>query len=231
MKKTWPILCFLFAASLVHADPRVIAVTGKGSFEQPADQIRIHFSVFNQKEATVKEARDQVEQASSRIVRALMALGVSEADINSPDFTLDLQEQYNERGCPEKLVPTVGRTMEVLVRDVGKYRQVIDALVNNGATRIGSIQSELADQEELEKKAMLEAIEDAKSQARFLVEGLGAKLGKVHSIGDRRTDRVPYRMEMAAKGAGDSAGEPAPYEFRPQPVEVNAEIHVEFQIQ
>lgn len=213
------------------ADPRVIAVTGTGSFEREADWLRVHFAVVSQDHADVADARADVEAASKRVVQALLKLGVGEDDIHSKDFRVDLREHYNRQDCPEKPKPFVSRDIEVLVREIDRYQKVLDALVNNGVNRISQVSAELSNQKALEKQALLEAMKDAKEQAKFLVEGLGAKLGQVHSIGDRQTHRRSYVEEVRVAGMRQSEAKEDPYDFKPQPVEVNASIYVEFEIE
>lgn len=220
----------LLVSNAVFADPRVVTVKGKGSAEYQADMTRIGFSVFNKDEKTVEEAKNKVERASQKIVKALMNLGISEKDIHSPSFIVDLDRQYDMDRCPHGYIPVVGRDMEVLLRDVKLYQKTIDALVENGATSIRSVVSELSDREALEKSAMLAAIKDAKEQAQFLVENLGATLGKVHSIGEKNTKTHPYLEDVSLAGVRASQTDDIPYEFKPAPVEVSAEIYVEFAI-
>lgn len=223
------IICTLMSVS-VFADPRVIAVTGKGSFEREADWLRVSFSVVSQEQADVAKAREEVEQKSKSIAQALLKMGVGEADIRSQNFNVDSREHFNRQDCPEKVAPVVSRDIEVLVRNLGQYQKVLDALVNNGANRISHVSAELSNQKTLEKEAMLQAMQDAKEQAKFLVEGLGAQLGPVHSIGDRQTNRGPQFEVMRAAGMQKDAGS-EPYDFKPKPVEVNASIYVEYLIE
>lgn len=219
-----------FISVFAYSDPRIIAIEGKGSFEYPAELIRIDFSVYNQSDRDVKKAKDKVERASTSIVKALVQLGINEKDIVSPSFTVDLDEQYDD-DCPKGYVPVVGRDMEVLLRDIKLYRKVIDALVENGATTIGRVESEVSDIKKYEQKAMLAAIADAKEQAKLLVEGLGGKLGKVHSIGEKRLRNSSYIEEVVVAGLRSSIREEIPYNFAPEPVEISANLYVEFEIE
>ncbi|WP_028886845.1 SIMPL domain-containing protein [Teredinibacter turnerae] len=231
MKKIILIIFLSILSVCAHSDPSIIAIRGSGSFEYPAEAIRIEFSVYNQTDRDVKTAKSKVESASTAIVTSLINLGVSEKDIFSPSFTVDLEDQYDGENCPKANVPVVGRDMEVLLRDVKLYRKVIDALVENGATTIGRVQSEVEDIERYERRATLAAIADAKNQAKFLVENFGGKLGKVHSIGEKRIRNKPYIEEVIVSGIRSSVKDEIPYDFQPEPVEVAANIYVEFEIE
>lgn len=211
------------------SEARTISIEGESSFKYPAEMIRVDFAVYNQSEQDVKKAKIKVERASAAIVNSLVQLGVSEEDITSPSFTVDMNNQY-DRNCPNGYVPVVGRDMEVLIKDIKQYRKVIDALVDNGATKIGRVESEVANMETYENKAMLAAIEDAKKQASFIVTNLGGELGKVHSVGQKSVNHHPFLKEIAVSAMRASPGDEVPYDFKPQPVEVSARIFVEFEI-
>ena len=231
MKKLVLLASLIFLSVSAYSDSRLISITGSGSFEYPAEMIRIDFSVFNQTDRDIKIAKSKVERASTKIIHSLIELGISEKDIFSPSFTIDLDDQYDDEDCLKGYVPIVGRDMEVLLRDIKLYRKVIDALVENGATTIGSVQSEVNDMEKYEQRAMLAAIDDAKNQAKFLVENLGGKLGKVHSIGEKRTRNRSHVEEIIVSGIRASLRDEIPYDFQPEPVEVSANIYVEFEIE
>ena len=231
MKKILLIISLSILSVYAYSDPRIVAIKGSGSFEYPAETIRVDFSVFNQTDRDVKAAKSKVERASTAIVASLIKLGISEKDIFSPSFTVDLEDQYDGDDCPKGYIPVVGREMEVLIRDVKPYRKVIDALVENGATTIGRVQSEVEDMEKYEQRAMLAAISDAKKQAKFLVENLGGKLGRVHSVGEKRIRNGSYIEEVVVSGIRASVLDEIPYDFQPEPVEVSASIYVEFEIE
>lgn len=231
MKKIVLFVCLALLSEFTYSDPRIIAIQGAGSFEYPAEMIRIDFSVFNQSDQDIKVAKSKVERVSTAIVRSLIELGINEKDIFSPSFTVDLDDQHDGDDCPKGYLPIVGRDMEVLIRDIKLYRKVIDTLVENGATSIGSVQSEVEDMEKYEQRAMLAAIDDAKKQAEFLVKNLGGELGKVHSVGEKRTRNRSHIEEILVSGIRASLRGEIPYDFQPAPVEVSANIYVEFEIE
>ena len=223
------VLLTALVCCFANATPRIIAIEGKGRIEFQAEVIRIYFSVYNQSEKDVKKAKDMVEKTSKSVVQGLLQLGVDEQDIFSPSFTVDLDTSFDER-CSNGFTPIVGRDMEVLVRDVSLYRQVIDLIVDRGVTGIGLVESEVADIKKYERQAMLAAIADAKEQATFLVENLGGELGKVYSIGRKRVRTNSNLEEIVVSGIRASQTNDIPFDYQPEPVEVSAEIYVEFEI-
>lgn len=225
----------VFSVSLFcSAEPRIIAVKGTGSFEYPAEMLRFRFAVHNTSEHSVEDAKDKVDRISSAIIRALIELGIDEQDVHSPEFNIFVDEDFDEDDCPLAYLPEVSRDIEVVLRDIKLYSRVIDALVKNDVTELKGVSSEVQDYDKYERQAMLAAIADAKQQAEFLVTNLGGKLGKVHTIGDRRSFGTTRLEELIVTGirASDPGGSLDNfYEFQPAPVEVSASILVEFKIE
>lgn len=215
------------------ADSRIVAIKGYGIVEAEADIIDIGFEVKNTDYKDLEVAKKDVEKRSSKIVNSLLKLGISEEDIRSPDFYVDTEKGYKDRECPDFWRPTVTRGIEVRLKDISKYGVVLDAIVGNGVTRIDSVESDILDTSELERKAMLIAIEDSKEQARFLAESYGTKIGKIHSIGERQYRNSFGVEEVVVYGIRASAPDrdDIPYQFKPDKVEVEADIYVEFELE
>ena len=226
------IIAILFFTVCTHvlADQKVISVIGKSEFEHDAELINIHFSVANQTKKNTTEAKNEVDNITSKIIRSLLTLGVKEKDIVSSAFRVDSNRPYRNN-CPQALVSVVERNIELRLKDLTLYRSAVDTIVNNGATSIRDIQSELMNRKKYEQKAMKEAIRDAKEQAKFLVEGFEATLGGVHRIGERTIQHNPRIQEAFARSRiKETPGLVEPYEFRPMPVVIHAQVHVEFEI-
>lgn len=214
-------------------ESRLVAIKGFGSVEVEADIIEMDFAVANTNYKDVDEAKKDVEKRSSNIVEALVKLGVDEADVTSPHFEVDVERHYRDRECPDSWIPEVTRFMELTLKDISKYGRVLDVLVKNGVTRIDSVEPDILDSKPYEKKALTIAIEHAKAQAKFLAESFGAKLGKIHNIGERQYRNKNNLEEVVVSGIRSSLPErdDIPYEFKPGKVEVEADIYVEFELE
>jgi len=232
MKRLLLILSLVSFSLTVQADTRIIAVTGAASFEREADVIEVSFYVKNINKTDLSEAKKEVDAISQKAVAALVELGVSEEDIFSPEIRIEYEQDYDKGDCPQKYLPIVFRSMGVTLRDIQLYTKLIDTLLESGVTGIDDVESQLSDIEQHEKKAMSMAIQDAKDQAKFYVESFGGRLGKVHSIGRKSSGRdYGYGAEqIEVYGTRNRLKVKEPYNFRPAPIDVDASVYVEFQI-
>ena len=232
MKKFLLITLMCVVLPVNSAEPRLVSITGASEFEVDADIINIDFSINNESEVNLAKGNEKVNGIAQVIIGKLIELGVSEKDIYSPFFNFENERRYHdETECPGEYYPHVSRRMSVKLRDIDKYTDVIDLLLENGATRIGDIDSEVSNFDEHSNEAMKLAIQDAKQQAKFYVESFGGKLGKIHRIGKKESDYNRYgnTKEIVVTGTRNTL-QVKPYKFRPSPVTVDATIYVEFEI-
>ncbi len=214
----------------LYAEPRIVSVTGHASLEVPADQVLIRFSVINYKIIDINKAKAHVDDTANKIIGELYSLGIKETDITTDGFQLEHEPSY-ENDCKTEAIPAVGRSFELTLRDLDKYNSAINALVNSGVTDIRSSTTELSDKGALENRAMALAIADAKAQATFLADNLGAKIGKPHKIGHRRANSTNYLEEVLVSGLRRSTNKYEHLHFKPAPIEISAQIYVEFELQ
>lgn len=232
MKKILLVLPLLLLTFAANAQPRIISVTGEASFEREADMIEISFNITNLNNTDLHKAKKEVDQVSQNVIAALVGLGVSEKDIYSPDFLFHYEQQTDDDDCLTAYLPEVDRGMWLRLRDIELYATIIDTLLENGVTKIDDVRSELSDFDEQKKAAMLLAIKDAKDQATFYVENFGATLGKVHRIGKKSASYDGYGNErIVVMGTRNRNKVKKPYSFKPNPVDIEASVYVEFEIE
>lgn len=225
----WIASILLLSASAL-AEMRTIAVTGKGYYEVKPDVIQIGFDVINTEARSLEEAKLTVDEATKKVIAALIKMGIEKDSITTNGFQLEQEPDYEE-DCKISYIPAIGRSFEFKLKNIEKYNDVITALVNYGATNIDRPMGELLDYEKHERQALKLAIDNAKQEAKYLVENLGGKIGKVHSIGQKKVHNKYYFEEVVVTGIRASAGKYEHLHFNPRPVEVNAEIYVEFEIE
>ena len=233
MKKLLLITLMCVVLPVNSAEPRLVTITGESEFEVAADIIEIEFSINNQSEVNLAKGNEKVNGIAQVIIGKLVDLGISEKDIYSPSFNFENDRDYDrDTECPGDYYPYVSRRMSVKLKDIDKYTDVIDLLLENGATSIDDINSEISNFDSQNNEAMRLAILDAKKQAKYYVESFGGKLGRIHRIGKRKStyNRWSSREEIVVTGTRASRAKVRPYKFRPSPVTVEASIYVEFEI-
>ena len=232
MKYIFMVMGMLLAAD-TFANSRLISIKGYGTIEVEADVINISFSVANTDSKDIATAKRDVEIRSSKIVDALLELGVSAEDISSPNFHVAAEPRYGDDDCLQYWRPEVERVLEVRIKEISKYGAALDALVSNGVSSVDTVEPEVFDIKKRELDALSVAIEDAKQQAAFLAKSFGETIHGVYSIGERKYRNRHGLEEIVMTGirASKRKNDEMPYEFKPGKIIIEADIYVEFELE
>ena len=119
MKFFTAILLFPLCCS-AHGHERVIAVSGYGEVSANPDTISITFELSERTRASIGEAKSALDELSSRVASALIAIGVQETDIRAPTMRTG-EYQVQEKDKEPYVVRYASRSIKVIVRGVESY--------------------------------------------------------------------------------------------------------------
>ena len=193
------------SAITVQTQPaaRTITVTGTGLVTLTPDIAYINIGVQSQ-DASASVAVTQNNTNAQAIIAAIKASGVADKDIQTTNFSIYAQQQYDSNGQITGILYVVNNTVYVTVRDLTKLGGLLDATVRSGANTINSISFDVADKTAALSQARLAAVADAKKQADELTGATNVSLGDVQSISYYDSSApvtVNYsRADMAAGG-------------------------------
>lgn len=224
------LLAGLMLSANALSEPKTIAVKGSGQLEIKPDYILVEFDVINTKSVSVKEANSTVDYTTRSILAALEEVGVGEDAITTRGFQLEQEPEYEEE-CKVSYIPAIGCNFSLKLKEIDNYDKVIKALVESGASNIQRPVGGLLDQVKHERAALKLAIENARPEAEFLADTLGVKFGPVFSIGERSERSNSDVEEVVVLGIRSSIGKYEHLYFNPQPIKVEAKIHLEFEIE
>ncbi|HTX93122.1 MAG TPA: SIMPL domain-containing protein [Anaerolineales bacterium] len=160
---------------------RTITVTGTGMVTLTPDIAYISIGVHTQN-ASAKDAVNENNTQAQAVVATIKGFGVADKDIQTTNFSISPQSQYDNTGKQTGILYVVDNTVYVTVRDLSKLGDLLDATVSSGANNIGSIQFDVADKTAALSQARLAAVADAKKQADELTTATNVTLGDVQSI-------------------------------------------------
>lgn len=210
------------------SSPRAISVSGMGQVSLKPDLAYIYIGVSTENESAA-DAVAKNNADTQRLIDALKAAGIADADIRTSNFSIWQNTPYGMDGQPGKPVYRVDNTVYVTARDLSKLGDLLDAAVRAGANNINSIQFDVADKTKALTDARKAAVEAAKKQAAELAEAAGVKLGDIQGI--QYYDSAPV-MYAEAKGLGgggvDAAAVAVP--INPGQMQITATVTINFEI-
>ena len=210
-------------------EQRTIGVTGTATASAPNDIARFSFSVQVQRR-TSSGALGASSLRTRRVIRALRAAGIAEADIQTEVVRLSRVVRRERRGSPGRVVGyRASNTVRATLRDLRAAGAVVDAAVRAGATGVDGPDFARSNPEELYDRALASAFDRARAKARALAARAGVALGPVLSI------REGAELEGEALAQDEAQAAPSPRRRRPVPLRpgrarVEASVSVVFAI-
>ena len=160
---------------------RTVTVTGTGKVTLTPDIAYISIGVHTEN-ASAKDAVAANNTQAQAVVAAIKGFGVADKDIQTTNFSIYPQQQFDTNGKQTGINYVVDNTVYVTVRDLSKLGDLLDSTVSSGANNINSIQFDVADKTGALSQARLAAVADAKKQADELTKATSVVLGQVETI-------------------------------------------------
>lgn len=206
--------------------PAVISVSGQGRADVAPDMAVVNIGIVTTGK-TAQLAQAENARVASDVTAALGQLGI---------FSKDIQTHYTmspvyEKGDYRKAVGyRANNTVTVTVNDVAKAGQVIDAALSSGATDVNGLSFGLKDAKSVRNTALQMAVQDARSKADAIAAALGVKIVGIQNVKEDGGNFARYEVANARLAKLDGAAM-ADTPVNAGTVEVNAEVHIDFQIQ
>jgi len=194
-----------------------ISVSGYGEAFGAADIATFSFSVVSEK-STVAAAQTDATNKINAITKYIKDAGVAEKDIQTTDYSVYPQYEYNQIVCVSYPCPSgrqvlkgyqVRQTTTIKVRDLAKAGELLTGVGGKGATEMSGLNFTFDDPNKLQNDARGKAISDAKTKADQLAKQLGVSLVRVVSFNENGGG-YPGPMYTKAVGMGGDAVQSAP---------------------
>lgn len=193
------------------AEQARIVVIGEGSVTAAPDYAEISSGVTTRGK-TAKEAADANAKAMAAVAAALSNFGIEQKDIRTSRFSVQPVYASPQPGTEQRLAGfSVSNQVRVKIRQIGKVGDILDLMIESGATDVGSVEFLHSDTAKLLDQAREAAIADARRKAGLYAHAAGQNLGGVVWITEDSGYAPPMPMMRAvaapAMGMPISAGE------------------------
>jgi uncharacterized protein len=158
-----------------------------------------------------KDAQSQNAKAMSAVQARVASLGLPKDAIRTLGYNIQQEFDFaNGRRVPRGYVAR--NAVEVRVDALEKLGELLDAVVQAGATAISGVRFDLRDRAGAEREALRLAVADARARAEAAASGVGRNIDRVLRIDDTRREAArPVPMAMMAREAAP-ADTPTPIE-------------------
>jgi uncharacterized protein YggE len=192
-------------------EPAQVVVTGDGVVKATPNQAWISIGAESRSKIST-EAQQRNADAMTAVLQKIAAFGITKDAIKTTAIDLQMEFDYaNGKQTPRGYVAR--NTVEVRVDDLAKLGEVLDAVVNSGATMIHGLRFDVKQREQVEAEALQSAVKNALAKSQAVATGAGRAIDRVLKIEETSGGGEPipmmrqYAMAKADASTPVAAGE------------------------
>lgn len=213
------------------AEPNTIAVSGMAEQEVAPDMAYIDVGI-NVRADDAETARTQEAQIASQIRRALLGLAITDNDLQNTSYYLYQEYKVDRNGVRTADKYVLDSSIKVTVKDLDKLSQVIDKVVEAGATNISNITYALSTQNIIQRQLLATAVENARDKAAVVANAGSRTLGNMLSADVNSFDGgtiVAYGANKL-RSTTNLAEDGVATKLSPGKIKLNARVQVVFSL-
>ncbi len=213
------------------AEPNTIAVSGMAEQEVAPDMAYIDVGI-NVRADDAETARTQEAQIASQIRRALLGLAITDNDLQNTSYYLYQEYKVDRSGVRTTDKYVLDSSIKVTVKDLDKLSQVIDNVVEAGATNISNITYALSTQNIIQRQLLATAVENARDKAAVVANAGSRTLGNMLSADINSFDGgtiVAYGANKL-RSTTNLAEDGVATKLSPGKIKLNARVQVVFSL-
>lgn len=226
MKKVVLFLTIMFMTMSYGQETKQIPqinVNGEGKVKIAPDQVSISATVET-KGNNAKDVKKQNDEKMDAVLKFIKKMNIPTADFRTKQVALNPQYDYEKKKTSYNAVQTV----EILVKDLSKYDELMEGLVQQGINRLDNVSFESSKLAQYQSEARKLAIKDAKAKAEDYVSVLGQKVGKAYTISDNSQIYHPQPMYAAMRMKESADAVPSNETLAIGEIEITANVSVSF---
>jgi uncharacterized protein YggE len=230
MKKTFLLVICLFTVLAYSQEVKQIPqinVSGEGKVKAVPDQVTI-FATIETKGTNAKDVKKQNDQQMEGVLKFIKSMNLAPADYKTKRVSLNPQYDYEKK----KHSYNATQTVEILLKDLSKYDELMEGLVDQGINRIDNVTFQSSKLAQYQSDARKLAMKDAKIKAEDYASVLGQKVGAGITITDNSQTYYPQPVYAMKSMAMDSvAGAPPTETMAAGEIEIIANVSVNFKLE
>ncbi|SHM61933.1 SIMPL domain-containing protein [Flavobacterium xanthum] len=197
MKKALLILSMLFISMSYGQEIKQVPqinVSGEGKVKVVPDQASIAVTVET-KGNNAKDVKKQNDEKIEAVLKFIKKMNLAPADYKTQRVSLNPQYDYEKK----KHSYNATQTIEILLKDLSKYDELMEGLVDEGINRIDNVTFQSSKLAQHQSEARKLAMKEAKLKAEDYVSVLGQKIGRAMTISDNSQTYFPQPMYATMK--------------------------------
>ncbi len=184
----------------VAATVPVIVTTGEAVVRRAPDVAFVMVAVESRAKSP-RDAQRQNAEAMSTVRKRIADAGISKDALRTLGGSLD--QEFDEANGRRTSRGFVARSsLEVRLDEMARAGEMVDAVVQAGATSLNGIRFDVRDRTAAERDAIRLAVIDARGRAEAAATGAGRSVDRILKIDDSRAGAVAPRPMAFARAEG-----------------------------
>ena len=208
-------------------------VEGKATVEKAPDLVVLNFDIETHNPEQGK-ANQEVQAKAKRVFALLKQAKIEDRDIVAEDVESDAEYERDESDTAKRgrlMGYVVSRQFKITVRDVAKYGQLGDQIMQLGGVKLSRISSQVSNSEKIGEELWPKAIEDAREKAEKTLKPLALKIESVFAVSSIAFEQVAPEFLKSGDGVivtGMNIPTPPdqPSEYRLEVATIESRAHV-----
>ena len=215
--------CFLLLpvsvlAQDLPANLPVVVTMGEATLHRAPDRAFITAAVET-RAANPRDAQRQNSETMTAVLAKLTAAKITKDAIRTSGYNVQQEFDY-VNGKQVRRGFLARNSIEVRVEDVSRLGELLDAVVQSGATNVEGVRFDLSDRDAAEREALRLAVADARARADAAASGAGRTIDRIIRIDETREAPPIPMARMAMSAMAEQAGVPV----EPGEIEVRARV-------
>ena len=208
-------------------EKQTLTVNGKGEMSAAPDVAYLNLAVETMAKSASQAVKENAEKTNS-VMEAIKAKLGENDKVSTAGYNLSPIYEYNNQTNKSEFKGY--KASNQIVAEVHNLKQIgaiIDSTAEAGLNNISGLRFDTTKSAELRKKALAEAVKDAKATAEILAQAAGVKITRILQLSPSYDYPVPVYRDFAV--AKEAAAAPTPIE--PGDLTINATVNIVFEIE
>jgi uncharacterized protein YggE len=203
-----------------------IEVTGEAEAKVAPDTAQLDFGVTTRADTAAEAAQQNAARMKAVLDAVRKALG-SGAQIGTGTYSLRAEHNAPRDGTPPRVTGyTASNVVRLETRELARVGQFIDIAAQAGANQVQRMVFTLSDPTAPRRRALQDAVRDARAEGEAIAAALGAKLGPIQSVIEQETGPIRPFMQDAVMARAEAAATP----IEPGMISVRARVLARIQL-
>jgi uncharacterized protein YggE len=205
------------------ANLRTIVTSGQAIVRRAPDRAFLVAAVESRARAP-RDAQAQNAKSMASVQARISAMGIAKEAMRTTGYNIQQEFDFaNGRRIPRGYVAR--NAVEVRIDELERLGDLLDAVVEAGATNVSGVRFDLRDRAGAEREALRLAVVDARARADAAAAGAGLTIERVIRIEDAQRD-VPRPFAMPMVAMREAAQSDAATQVEPGEIEIQAHATV-----